>query len=85
MADTVTLRTRKFMRNALLARKQMVVYVFAPSLLAWGLEMNRGRMEFSRSATILSFLGTFGSLAGGERWRLGVVIEEAPRLRNTRC
>ncbi|KAF8249572.1 hypothetical protein K440DRAFT_620961 [Wilcoxina mikolae CBS 423.85] len=25
MADTVTLRTRKFMRNALLARKQMVV------------------------------------------------------------
>ncbi|KAA8912840.1 ribosomal protein L23/L15e core domain-containing protein [Sphaerosporella brunnea] len=27
MADTVTLRTRKFMRNALLARKQMVVDV----------------------------------------------------------
>ncbi|KAI5843754.1 ribosomal protein L23/L15e core domain-containing protein [Tricharina praecox] len=27
MADTVTVRTRKFMRNALLARKQMVVDV----------------------------------------------------------
>lgn len=33
MADTVTLRTRKFMRNALLARKQMVVYVFIA--LSW--------------------------------------------------
>lgn len=27
MSDPVTLRTRKFLRNALLGRKQMVVYV----------------------------------------------------------
>lgn len=36
MADKeqpVTLRTRKFIRNALLGRKQMVVYAFANSPL----------------------------------------------------
>lgn len=36
MADApVTLRTRKFIRNPLLARKQMVVYVLLPLFPAW--------------------------------------------------
>lgn len=33
MAESVTLRTRKFIRNPLLGRKQMVVYVYTSSML----------------------------------------------------
>jgi hypothetical protein len=45
MADTVTLRTRKFMRNALLGRKQMVVYVMPCLCLLGKLEKEEGERE----------------------------------------
>jgi hypothetical protein len=45
MADTVTLRTRKFMRNALLGRKQMVVYVMPRLCLLGNLEKEKGEKE----------------------------------------
>ena len=66
MADTVILRTRKFMRNALLARKQMVVYV-TPSLLRM-LEGQMGGAAGWRRGTFFRPRHRWRTRDGGEIW-----------------
>ncbi|KAI9302877.1 40S ribosomal protein S24 [Cunninghamella echinulata] len=83
MADTVTLRTRKFLTNRLLQRKQMVVDVIHPGLANVSREELREKLAkmYKTDKEVVSVFGFKTQFGGGRTTGFGLIYDNVEALK----
>ncbi|KAK2736414.1 hypothetical protein FQN57_000747 [Myotisia sp. PD_48] len=83
MADSVTLRTRKFIRNPLLARKQMVVDVLHPNSPNVSKDDLRGKLAelYKSNKEQVSVFGLRTHYGGGKTTGFALIYDSSEALK----
>ncbi|ODV90559.1 hypothetical protein CANCADRAFT_107847 [Tortispora caseinolytica NRRL Y-17796] len=79
MSDSVTIRTRKFIRNPLLARRQMVVDVLHPNLANVSKDDLRARLAemYGSEKDVISVFGLRTQFGGGKSTGFALIYDSA--------
>ncbi|KAK9452041.1 40S ribosomal protein eS24 [Limtongia smithiae] len=82
MSDSVTIRTRKFLRNALLARRQMVVDVLHPTKANLSKEEIREKLAtlYKTEKDFISVFGFRTQFGGGRSTGFALIYDSAEDL-----
>ncbi|KAK9478456.1 ribosomal protein S24e-domain-containing protein [Lipomyces japonicus] len=83
MSDSVTIRTRKFLRNALLARRQMVVDVLHPSRANVSKDEVRERLAtlYKSDKDAISVFGFRTQFGGGKSTGFALIYDSNAELK----